>query len=309
MLLDVVILNYNSSKDTIKLTKSLMTMDKLVNNIVIVDNNSSENDKQSLLNGIEELNCKENVHMIYSEINAGYAAGNNVGLRYVDNMKSTTELVAIMNPDISIEEKQLRGLLKSYELTERKYGKESIGVFSPWMINNEHSSGIVGWKMPYFLSDIISASVVLKKLTGDVLTYKNLSRDSGILEVDVLPGSFLLMKKVALKNIGYLDESTFLYCEERILASRMKKNGYRSFLDTGHYYYHEHSKTINKFLSDLKKIDYLYNSKKIYYIKEKQSKLQSGIISNLRFFSKMEYFIIYNMKNLLKRYRNKRKEA
>jgi len=300
---EAVILNYNSSTDTIKLLSSLIKMGELVTRIVIVDNNSGEDDKKALLNFTEAINKNnkkiQEVKLIFNNKNNGYAAGNNIGLRYLMKNKSKDNLISIINPDIYIAKEQLNGLLNNYQKAEKKYGENSIGIISPWMINHG-ASGMVAWKMPHFLSDLISASVVLKKLFGDILSYKKIKRNTGVLEVGVLPGSFLLINKKAIETTGFLEEETFLYCEERILAARMKRHNFNILLDTDHYYDHEHSKTINKFLSGVKKIDYLYDSKKVYYTKEKNSKFQASFISSLRVLSKIEYVALHSFRKLIK---------
>lgn len=298
--MDVVILNFNSFDDTTRLVNNLIKMDKLVENIVIVDNKSTaKNEQEKLLKYRLAMTGKninnKNLEVILNRSNTGYAAGNNVGLRFLASKDNKDNLVAIMNPDIDIQENQLSGLLNCHKNCEKKWGDNSIGVISPWVIN-KNFKGLQAWKMPNLISDVLSASIILKKIKGDILTYKGLKQNDGVKNVDVLPGSFLLLNKTALEKIDYLNESTFLYCEERILGYNLKKFGYISLLDTDHYYIHEHSKTINKYVNNLQKIDYLYDSKKIYYSSAKGSKLQGSIINSLRTFSKVENTIIHLLK-------------
>lgn len=299
--MDVVILNYNSSNDTLKLLNNLVEIPNSINHIVIVDNKSNNNERIHLDREVSLLKSKihsPKISILLNEENKGYAYGNNVGLKYLENDDTKDGLVAIMNPDIFIEKDQLEGLVYNYSLAEERHGENSIGIISPWVINSGET-GLVAWKMPNFVSDLIAASSILKKIIGNKLQYKNLDRNSGIKVVDVLPGSFLLINKSALKEVGYLDDSTFLYCEERILSSKMQRHGYINILDTNHYYYHEHSKTINKFLGAIKKINFLYDGKKIYYIKEKKSPLQGNVISSLRVLTKLEYISISFLKFLI----------
>ncbi|MCG0045542.1 glycosyltransferase family 2 protein [Priestia megaterium] len=300
--MDGVILNYNSSSDTVELLSNLLRMNDIFEHIVVVDNNSNEKDKAALSAAVDEMENQSNssvdIKLIFNKKNTGYASGNNIGLKYLNTLSSRDNLVAIMNPDIYIEEQQLRGVIKNYQYFESKSGENSVGVISPWVINTGQA-GMVAWKLPYFWSDVIASSMILKKLVGDKLEYKKLNRNKHLQPVDVLPGSFLIINKTALEIVGFLEENTFLYCEERILASKMKRNGFKTLLDTDHYYHHAHSKTINKFLNGLKKIDFLYDSKRVYYKQEKKSYIQSFIISNLRFLSKAEYVCIQGLKSLI----------
>ena len=84
MKIGVVILNYCSFKDTIKLVVDLQKQTALLfMEIVIVDNDSPNDsfDKLQILN--KKYN---NVKIIKTEKNIGYAKGNNFGLRYLEKL-------------------------------------------------------------------------------------------------------------------------------------------------------------------------------------------------------------------------------
>ena len=89
--LAIIILNYNGYELTIKNAKKLRSFsDKL--NLVIVDN-CSKNDSAKFIK--EAFVADENTYVIENTVNSGYAAGNNVGLRFVSKNLKSVDAVCI----------------------------------------------------------------------------------------------------------------------------------------------------------------------------------------------------------------------
>ncbi|GIN09776.1 rhamnosyltransferase [Shouchella clausii] len=291
--MDIVILNYNSATDTSSLVNSIVKMESLIEHIYIVDNHSSDpNDKEILRGIVQTKKGNTNISLILSEKNAGYAAGNNLGIKE-SVRRNPRGLIAIANPDIKISKKSLEIISSNFD--EFKTREEKVGLISPWVIN-KGTRGEVAWKLPNLFSDIIASSFIVKKMFGNILSYRNLKRNTGLKEVEVLPGSLLIFDKQAIKDIGFFSERTFLYCEERIIAKKLKDKNYRSYLNTDITYLHEHSKTINKFVDFKRKIDYLYDGKVIYYKYYYKSRVAAFIVNLFRFYTKMEMQLVYFLK-------------
>jgi hypothetical protein len=89
-------------------------------------------------------------------------------------------------------------------------------------------------------------------------------------------------------DLGLLDESTFLYGEERILAYKIKKMKLQNYLDLNLSYEHEQSKTISSNLSKLKMIKLSHESS-IYYHEHYKKSSKVGI-----YILKTLYSIIQN---------------
>ena len=65
--------------------------------------------------------------------------------------------------------------------------------------------------------------------------------DLGIYYVDTLPGSCFVVRSTVFKEIGLLDEATFLYCEEQILAKKIKDLGLTNAISIKDSFIHNHT--------------------------------------------------------------------
>ena len=85
--------------------------------------------------------------------------------------------------------------------------------------------------------------------------------------VDVVSGCFFLINGQVLKEIGYFDENVFLYYEENILASKLKKVKKKTVIANHIEVIHNHSVSIDKSLRKYKKTKALKKSQE-YFTKE-----------------------------------------
>lgn len=121
----IIILNYNSKRDTIRYVNEIKNYD-ILDTIIVVDNNSSN------LNEFEDLEKlkSDNIYVIKSPKNGGYSYGNNYGLNYLDkNIGKEYDYVVISNPDVEVSEEAFKLCFKELEENER------IAVCSPIMLN------------------------------------------------------------------------------------------------------------------------------------------------------------------------------
>lgn len=228
--LAIIVLNYNKYEDTVQCVRQLLISQKAVY-VVIVDN-ASTNDSYDIL--MSEFRAEENVSVIRNDKNAGYAAGNNFGFRYAIEKYPEVNYVGIMNPDTLVtEENAFEKVMDKASLFD------DVAVISPVLI----SHGVYDIKHSYW--DIPTYSEMIKR---GFIKYRTRSQSPLIVlpekcaYVDVVHGSLFLIKVEALQKIDFLDEGTFLYGEENILALRLKQAGYREMIDLEHFFQHNHAK-------------------------------------------------------------------
>lgn len=223
----VVILNYKNFKMTEDCVECLLELGAPVQ-IVVVDNDS-QNESVAYLSSRFENNAQ--IDIIANSRNAGYAAGNNVGLRYLIRNYSDVSYVCIMNPDVRIGYREV-----FQNLSAQLDADERIAAITGLMIANSvlNINGCY-WDAPKGM-DAAMGHYVLAKTKHQKL----ICNDNGVAYVDVVPGSFFMMKKSFYERIGGLDEGTFLYNEENILALKVKELGMVNALSIGDYYYHDH---------------------------------------------------------------------
>lgn len=228
----IVILNYNESHYTVSLINQLQNQTFKNFEIIVVDNSSNNKEVQLLQN-----NLPKDVIAIYSEKNLGYAAGNNLGLRYTANHKIDYHLV--LNNDLIIEdlqmiEKMLIGVIGNKE--------KNVVASSPLI--NTISSGIelkkqmqvrkLLSKWDTFLINIpIFKFYTNHKLAGEFLYRSCMPFTDKVTICDTINGAAFMIEHDFLHTIGYLDEGTFLYYEEIILGKQIKNQG-KTCLLNGH---------------------------------------------------------------------------
>lgn len=281
----VVILNYNTSRDVIELLNQLINFDT-ISNIVVVDNDSVKNEQTILKNYIKG---KKNIHLLILNDNKGYAIGNNKGIKYLNDIYTinSSDNLIIMNPDISIEEKNFNKTINYFNNLKQN---EKVAMCTPVMLNPYESNNVVGWKLPTLITEVSSLyfKKINKKFLKDLNNYDSSKKREFFIEC--IPGSLLIIDFKKFGEIGYFNEKTFLYCEEDIIGYEFKLKGYKTYIDTRTEYRHMHSKSISSHYDLTNKFKLLLDSKKEYFnVKDKKfNKFKFEFIKiNYYFFVKM----------------------
>lgn len=267
--LGIVILNYVDFNQTIKCVKNYLQQKSVSLYIVIIDNKSPNNSYDSLKHAFKEYN---NVTVLSSHYNGGYAFGNNVGIRYCIE-KGISEHVVISNNDVLLLDELLL-----FKWKEKHVRIDNVGLTSPVMQVKGLETRYSAWKMPRFWDDVKSGSIVLEKLLGDSKCYEtaDLIKDESV--VDCLPGSLLMFDLDVMKDIGMFDEGTFLYMEEVILSKKLKEVDKTNYLITSLTYEHLYSATISSIYNDRNKRKIAFISKIHFALKYRKDNYVKIII-------------------------------
>lgn len=219
-----IILNYNSISDSKKCIAYLKKQSYLMN-IILIDNNSKD-DGNDLLRF-----CNENdVTFIDNLKNDGYSAGNNLGLKYAT--KHDYDYALIINPDVEI---------RDYE-----YVKKAVNMFE-----NDNMIAVLGsdiihleghkqnpMREPSYWEEFFWPIERIKSKLGVKDSYVMQNAKSGYCEK--VSGCCFFIDVRFAKEIGYLDENVFLYCEEPILAETVKKYNRKEYYYSEITAYHMH---------------------------------------------------------------------
>ena len=233
--ISIIILNYCSFNETKNLVSQIVDIEDNIR-IIIVDNNSPDNSYNLL---IDTFGGYSNVNILRNQHNTGYAAGNNVGIRYALEEQNSA-YIAIMNPDVEITEGFLGNMIEYLE------ADQNIAAITGAMLDPYNSLIVasIACKIPSIIGDVFVCSELLK-LIYNPIKYNKFSNHSpiipGIYYVDIIPGSCFVMRSTVLKEIGLLDEGTFLYCEERILAKKIKDMGLTNAISIKDTFIHKHT--------------------------------------------------------------------
>lgn len=187
---------------------SLQHADRLSHEVIVVDNHSADGTSEMVR---EKFSW---VRLIRSEINLGFARGNNVALR-----RHRGRYVLLLNPDTEVRPGALQSLVR-YMDTHR-----DVGAVGPLVLNPNGTLQVSCYPLPNLPREI------WRLFHGDaVWPYGVYNMDSWSRteprSVDVLQGACLLVRQEALEDVGPLDEDFFIYSEEVDLCKRIRERGW-----------------------------------------------------------------------------------
>jgi GT2 family glycosyltransferase len=206
----IIVLNYNG-KDVIKnCLTSVFKIDYPDFEVVVVDNNSVDGSFEIAKTGFSKAS------FIKNEENLGYAAGNNVGIRFA--LERMADYVLLLNNDTEVEKDFLNKLVEAMEKDEK------IGIASPVILDGHD-------RQVWFSGGEISWLRMKTEHKRDVL-----SKDYR--ETGFVTGCAMLVKAAVFKEIGLLDEDFFLYWEDADFSVRVRRAGFKNIVVAGSWIYH-----------------------------------------------------------------------
>lgn len=256
MKISCIILNYNDSQNTIAQLRRIGGY-HCFDSIIVVDNCSTD-DSMSRLEPLAD----EKIVVIRAEKNAGYGAGNNVGVHYAYEVLQSTHAV-IANPDTHFTETCVRELAKLF------VGHEELGVAAATMKDGSDGSQASGWPLLTWFQDLLNTGPVCRRVMKETLIYPD-SHFAGkrAVYVDVVHGSMLMVDLRKMISCGGYDERVFLYGEENILGFRMKDMGWRTVQLLTQTYLHENSGTISKTFESVSRRQKLRHDSAVFYYEQ-----------------------------------------
>ena len=247
----LIIVNYNDSENKFNLAKSVEKY-KVINKIVVVDNKSTDDSLKKL----QELENRK-IHIIESDLNRGYSSAINLGAKYLEEKLKDCYII-VSNTDIEIkDEEQIKTLLTSFD-------EPNVAAAMPKVYEN----GLVkyGWKLTSPDTDLLMSIPLISRLyKNNLKNYDPLYFEYSNL-VDVIYGCFFVIDSNVLKDIGYMDENTFLYYEENILARKLKSVNKLSVINKEAEVTHIHNVSIGNSVTRLNKFKF-YKKSQLYYEK------------------------------------------
>lgn len=258
----VIILNYNSSDLLENAIESLRKNAKGTYKICIVDNNSPKIGEKEKLLGFKS----NDVEVLLLDENAGYGAGNNKAVVYM-NSKYETKYYVIMNPDIELQKKgTIEGIIENCEKNSAVGGQPL--VWNYYYGSNPNMQINIGKAVGY--SDLcIQSNLVLrmifKRRFNDLVFINDMPYKKQI-EYYVPSGAFFILRKDVYDEILGFDDDTFLYGEETIIGFKLKQRGYHLLFCPEYCVKHLQGATTgyDRYSWDKKRLQYLKESRDIY---------------------------------------------
>lgn len=177
--------------------------------------------------------------------NVGYSKLVNAGIK-----QAKGDLILIVNADIIVGENSVQKLLRFMENHPR------VGLVGPQLLNfnSKPQNSCFKFYTPFiilyrrtFLGKLPWARKAINNfLMRDELAQFSANNKPSYIEVDWLMGSALMTSRLALAEVGPLDENFFMYFEDVDWAKRFWKKGYKVAYFPGASMCHYHQKISSK---------------------------------------------------------------
>lgn len=200
----IILVNYNGAEDTIDCINSLSAISNVEYEIVVVDNNSTD-DSVSQLKRFQKLRT---FTLLEANNNNGFSAGNNIGLAYARN----ADYYLLLNNDTVVEPDFLSGLLSAFKNNPRcgaaiskiKYYSQPNTI---WYAGGSFNNRTARSEHYHFnQKDIITNETVQK--------------------VTFASGCCLCVSQDVIRKVGVLNEEFFLYEEDAEYCCRIIEAGF-----------------------------------------------------------------------------------
>ncbi|HPT11190.1 MAG TPA: glycosyltransferase family 2 protein [Bacteroidales bacterium] len=215
--LSVIIVSFNVKSYLHQALHSVITASAgIKSEIIVIDNCSSDGSAEM----VETL--FSGVRLIRSDMNNGYAAACNMGIR-----ASSGEFILILNPDTIVSPEAFSLSLK--------------------FMNDNPDAGAAGARMtdgkgrflPESKRGFPSPLTALFRLTGLSFIFRksaivnhyylgNMPEDTNC-RADILTGAYMFIRRQALEKVGLFDTAFFMYGEDIDLSHRIVMAGYHNY--------------------------------------------------------------------------------
>lgn len=217
MKLSVIIVNYNVRHF---LEQCLVSVFKAIENLdaeIFVVDNVSKDDSVAMV--------KENfpqVQLIANTENVGFSKANNQAIKL-----SKGEYVLLLNPDTVVEEDAFEKCIAFMDKHPDAGGLgvkmiDGNGIFLP-----ESKRGLPTPSVSFY--KIFGLSALFPKSKKFAKYHLGYLKENETNEIEVLSGAYMWMRKSVLDEVGYLDESFFMYGEDIDLSYRIILGGYKNY--------------------------------------------------------------------------------
>ena len=217
----IVLLNWNGWEDTVECIASLQKLHYENRKIIVVDNASQDD-------SVEKIHQRfPHIKLIENEKNAGFSAGNNIGIKYA--LKHNAKYVWLLNNDTVVDSRALTPLVEKME--------------------QQPEIGICGSKLIYYdqpdTIQVLGGGSYNKWLgvPRNFGQHKPVDMDFDPQHIeenlDFIIGASMMVSRSFLEDVGLLCEDYFLYHEEIDWGLRAQKKYELGFVPDSIVYHKE----------------------------------------------------------------------
>ena len=245
----IIILNYNNAKDTINCIESVEKYNSYPSKYIIIDNASTDD---SVIQIKKYLSLRDKTTVGYfkagdcvntsapymsfieSSINGGYACGNNIALKFIEDDLDITKILILNNDVLFIQD-----IIPELSLFLDKH--EEAAIVSPALlkkdgINFDYNCARKNCtSVELFAVYAFQSRFLWKYISSFAEKRWMIKNDPTLLakdffEIELPSGSCMMIKKEVFRQIDYFDSRTFLYYEENILFKKIEKKLKKNYM-------------------------------------------------------------------------------
>lgn len=201
-LVSFLTVNYHQREVTLALLDSLSKLSYANWECIVVNNHEAD------LQLASALEVYDNVQVISTNANLGFAGGNNVGLKYCSGA-----YIYFINNDVEVESNLLEPILQVFE--------------------DNSNTGMVSSKIVYFHDKATiqyAGATELNRITTRNAGVGHGEKDEGqydyVERTAFIHGASMIVPKTLIDQVGPMYDDFFLYYEEYDWCERFKKKGY-----------------------------------------------------------------------------------
>lgn len=209
--LSIIIVNWNTKEFLLPCLRSIFEGGQGRGwEVIVVDNSSQDG------SGEEVRKTLPSTHLIENERNFGFAKAANQGLQ-----EGSGRYVLLLNPDTRMKNGAIEQLVSFMD------GCSDAGAAGAQLLNGDGSKQNSIANFPSLATELLNKRLLRwlfpKKFPGKERNY------SKPVEVDSVIGACMMVRRVALEQVGLLDEDYFLFLEETDWCYRMKRAGWKIY--------------------------------------------------------------------------------
>jgi N-acetylglucosaminyl-diphospho-decaprenol L-rhamnosyltransferase len=164
------------------------------------------------------------VHLEAGQSNAGYVKGNNLALA---RLLDAARYLWLLNPDTIVKPGDVRALVTFMDEHPR------AGLAGPVLLNPDGSLQECAFRFPGLSQALFALGLLPNRLYYTSLNGRyppERYAQAKPMRIDHPLGAAMMARAAAVREVGFLDDQFFMYCEEIDWAWRMHKAGWESWL-------------------------------------------------------------------------------
>ena len=223
MRLLAIMINYRTAELTAKAADCLLAELDVIGDchLLVIDNDSQDGSLEVLEREAEQRGWGSRVTVVGAPRNGGYGYGINVGVHWGMQQPNPPAYIYVLNSDAFAVASSLRKMLSYMD------SHPDVGVTGNDICGMAGEVQAAAFRFPTALSELEAYAqnkVLSKLLAGRVVSLGKADVDR---QVDWVPGTSMLIRSEAWKQVGPFDEGFFLYFEEVDYCHRVRNAGWK----------------------------------------------------------------------------------